>query len=86
LKRKNHIPPDLVVESFSHSLITSRGEDLEIEEPVVCRDYTSFHFYPTLSSMLGAPLIRHDLPDATDKKDLGSPQACSSDPGIPEGH
>ena len=58
-----------MVESCGHSLITSRGEDLEIEEPVVCRDYTSFHFHPTWSSMLGALLIRYSM----------APQNCSCD-------
>jgi hypothetical protein len=32
-----HTPSDLVVESFSCSLISSRSEDLQIEQPVVCR-------------------------------------------------
>ncbi len=31
-----HIPPDLVVERCSRSLKASRGEDLEIEEPILC--------------------------------------------------
>jgi hypothetical protein len=37
----------------------SRCENLEIEQPVACRDFSSFDFYPALPSMLGAPLIRH---------------------------
>ena len=56
-----HIPPDLVVESFSHSLISSGREDLQIEEPVTCRHSPAFHFYPTLTGMLGAPLIRNQV-------------------------
>jgi hypothetical protein len=32
-----HTPSDLVVESFSCSLISSRSGDLQIEQPVVCR-------------------------------------------------
>ena len=48
-----------MVESFSHSLISARREDLQIEEPVTCRHSPAFHFfYPTLTGMLGAPLIR----------------------------
>jgi putative transposase len=35
--RKVHIPSHLVVESFSRSLISSRREDLQIEQPVSCR-------------------------------------------------
>src|SRR2546422_5043917 len=64
----------------------SRRENLEIEQPVACRDFASFDFHTALTGMLGATLVGHGLPDATDKKDLGSPQACSLDPGIPEGH
>jgi len=36
--------------------------------------------------MLGAALIGHALPDATDKKDLVPPQAYSLVLGIPEGY
>jgi hypothetical protein len=84
--RKLHIPADLVVESFSHALQPSRGEDLEVEEPVLGWDCSSFHFHPTLAGMLRSTLIRNALPDATDKKDPVSPQACSLLPGIPEGY
>ena len=38
----------------------SRREDLEIEEPVWCGDSSTFHFYPTLTGMLGATLIRDE--------------------------
>ena len=62
------------------------GEDLEIEEPILCGDCASFHFHPAEASVLGAPLIRYGLLDATDKKDLGSPQECPDPTGIPEGH
>ena len=64
----------------------SRGEALEIQEPVVCRDASAFHSHPTLVRVLGPSLIRNALPDATDKKDPVSPQACSLVPGIPEGY
>jgi hypothetical protein len=39
----------------------SRREDLEIEQPVACWDCSSFHFHPTLASMLGATLIRYQI-------------------------
>src|SRR5215475_10890550 len=39
----------------------SRREDLEIEQPVACWDRSSFHFHPTLASMLGATLIRYQV-------------------------
>jgi hypothetical protein len=39
----------------------SRREDLEIEQPVACWDCSSFHFHPTLASMLGATLIRYQV-------------------------
>src|SRR5215470_12852568 len=39
----------------------SRREDLEIEQPVACWDCSSFHFDPTLASMLGATLIRYQV-------------------------
>jgi hypothetical protein len=71
---------------YPHSSKASRRENLEIEQPVACRDYASFDFHPTLPGMLGPTLIGHALPDATDKKDLVSPQACSLVPGIPEGY
>src|SRR5919205_3836811 len=46
---------------FSCSLKAARGEDLQVEHPV-CGGYTSaFHLHPTLPSMLGAPLIRHQV-------------------------
>jgi hypothetical protein len=36
VERKFHIPPDLVVERVRDSLKASRGEDLQIEEPITC--------------------------------------------------
>ena len=39
----------------------SRRENLEIEQPVACRDFASFDFHTTLPGMLGAPLIRHQV-------------------------
>ena len=60
------------VQIFSHSIEfsggvghcsskASRREDLEIEQPVACWDFSSFHFHPTLASMLGATLIRYQV-------------------------
>ena len=37
----------------------SGGQDLEVEQPVVCWDCSSFDFYSTLSGMHGATLIWH---------------------------
>ena len=37
----------------------SRRENLEIEQPVACRDGASFDFHPTLPGMLGATLVGH---------------------------
>ena len=39
----------------------SRREDLQIEEPVACRDSPAFHFHATLAGMLGATLIGHQV-------------------------
>jgi hypothetical protein len=52
-----HIPSHLVVESFSCSLISSRREDLQIEQPVSCRYSPSFHFYATRPGMLSPALL-----------------------------
>ena len=71
---------------YHRSLQASGREDLQVEEPVACGDCASFHFHPAEASVPGAPLIRYGLLDATDKKDLGSPQECPDPTGIPEGH
>src|SRR5712691_12081 len=42
---------------YQHSSKAAGSEDLEIEQPVVCRDFSSFHFHPTFASMLGATLV-----------------------------
>src|SRR6266852_4307173 len=39
----------------------SRGEDLEVEQPVACRDGAAFDFHPTLAGVLGAALIRYEV-------------------------
>ena len=39
----------------------SRREDLEIEQPVACRDFPSFDFHPTLASVLGATLVGDEV-------------------------
>ena len=64
-----------MVESFSHSLITSRGEDLEIEEPVLCRDSASFDFHATLAGVLGPTLVGDEIVQVgePDKKCLLTP-------------
>ena len=56
-----HIPSDLAVVSFSRSLKASRGEHLQIEEPVACRDSPAFHSRPTLTRMLSTALIGHQI-------------------------
>ncbi len=43
------------------SLQASRGEDLQIEEPVFSGDCPAFHFHATLAGMLGPTLIRHQV-------------------------
>jgi len=53
---------------FSHSIELSgggypssskafRGKDLEIEQPVACRDGATFDFHPTLAGVLGTTLV-----------------------------
>jgi hypothetical protein len=44
-----------------HSSKASRREDLQVEEPVTCRDFSSFNFHPTLPGMLGATLVGHQV-------------------------
>ena len=39
----------------------SRGKDLEVEEPVSCWDFASFHFHPPLAGMLSPTLIGHQV-------------------------
>jgi len=39
----------------------SRREDLQVEEPVACRDSPAFHLHPTLPGMLGPTLIRYQV-------------------------
>jgi len=83
---KIHIPSHLVVGRCRRTLIASGSEDLQVEHPVCGGQSPTFHFHPTLARVQGPALVRDDLPDATDKKDLVPPQSCSSDPDIPEGH
>src|SRR6266446_1150822 len=51
-----HIPPDLVVGSITRSSKASRGEDLQVEHPVRCRDATALHFHPTPACVQGPAL------------------------------
>jgi hypothetical protein len=39
----------------------SRRENLEIEQPVACRDLASFDFHTTLPGMLGPTLVGHQI-------------------------
>src|SRR5437660_10747129 len=56
-----HTPPNLVVERVSRSSKAARGEDLQVEHPIVCRYSSTFHFHPTLPGMLGSTLIRDEV-------------------------
>jgi oligopeptide/dipeptide ABC transporter ATP-binding protein len=58
-----------------HSSKASRREDLEIEEPGSGGYSAAFHFHPTLTRMLGATLIRHQVVQVRqpDKKRLLAP-------------
>ena len=47
-----------------HSSKAARGEDLQVEHPVWCGYSSTFHFYPTLPSMLGSALIRKQVRQA----------------------
>src|SRR4029450_10566543 len=48
-------------EAYPHSSEASRGEDLDIEEPVSGWDYATLHFHATLPGMLGSSLIWHQI-------------------------
>src|SRR5215471_13442212 len=54
---ENAHSPELRGEAYPHASKASRGEDLQIEHPVACRDFASFDFHPTLASVLGPTLI-----------------------------
>jgi hypothetical protein len=45
------------MESFSCSLISSRSEDLQIKQPVVCRDSSALDFHATVAGVLGPALV-----------------------------
>src|SRR5215470_11464416 len=64
---KRHIPSNYVVRHLRNSLQASRCKDLEIEQPIVCRDFTAFHLHPTLAGMLSTALIRHQVVQPTFK-------------------
>src|SRR5439155_25193251 len=49
----------------------SRGEDLEIEEPVLCRYSSAFDFHATLASVLGPTLIRHQVVQVRQPREKG---------------
>jgi hypothetical protein len=46
---------------YHRSSKASRREDLEMQQPVACRDSASVHFDPTLPSMLSTALIGHQI-------------------------
>ena len=46
---------------YHRSSKASGREDLEIEEPVACWNFSAFDFHPTLPGMLGPTLIRHQV-------------------------
>ena len=61
MSNTHQIPSDIVVKCCGSILQASRGEDLEIEPPVSCRDCAAFEFHATLTRMLGPTLIRHQV-------------------------
>ena len=56
-----HIPPNDVVACFRYSSKAAQSEDVQIEHPVWGGYTPTFHFHPTLPSMLGATLIGHQV-------------------------
>src|SRR5215510_7410388 len=46
---------------YHPSAKASRGEDLDIEEPVPCRYASAFHFHATLPRMLSSTLIGDEI-------------------------
>src|SRR5882724_4456811 len=56
-REKNSHSPGFSGKGCHCSAKPSGGEDLDIEEPVACRDSPAFHLHPTLPGMLGPPLI-----------------------------
>jgi hypothetical protein len=59
--KKCHLPPDWVVERCSRSLKASRSEDLEIEPPVTCGEFATFHVHTTMPDMLSPVLIGYQV-------------------------
>src|SRR5262249_19274428 len=53
--------PELRGKAYHHSAKASGGEDLQIEEPVGSGYASAFHFYPTLTGMLGSTLITNGV-------------------------
>ena len=58
---KSSHSPELRGEACHRSAKAARGEDLQVEKPVLCGDCASFHFHTTLPGMLGSPLIWHQV-------------------------
>ena len=44
-----------------HSSKAARGEDLQVEHPILCRHSSTFHFHTPLTGMLGATLLRDEV-------------------------
>ena len=56
-KQENPHSTELRGGACHRSAKASGGEDLQVEKPVLCGDFASFHFHTTLPGMLSAPLI-----------------------------
>src|SRR2546427_2563956 len=59
--RKNPHSPRFSGRGYHCLSKASRREDLQVEEPVSCRDCSSFHFHATAAGMLSAPLVGHEV-------------------------
>src|SRR5437016_1811279 len=46
---------------YHRSSKAARGEDLQVEHPILCRYSSTVHFHPTLPGMLGSTLIRDEV-------------------------
>ena len=56
-----HIPSYFVVERFRCSLLSSRGKDLQIEQPGPCRYSPAFDFHATLAGVLSPTLVGYQV-------------------------
>src|SRR6266446_7251927 len=60
-KQKKTHSPGFSGRAYHRSSKASRREDLQVEEPILCWDCSSFHFHPALPGMLSTTLIRHQV-------------------------